>query len=632
MLSKLNYKGNIGIAIVIVIIAVMSGVSLAAVAFRDSASFRLELDSIQQFHIIRSEVGRGRFVASHLESLHNPPAENILPTRTISIQFGNHRTVYEAQTRLSVIEDHHDTGFNIRTLVSAMRGDGDLYNSDNVSPIRKYAENHIESLQTLALFHYFSDIDRSVNDVPGGIVFWEGDIIHGRVHSNTDIYLRNNSWPEFHGLVSTSGMIKVSGGGTNYPENEIFLGPPPALIENYPRISFDPTADLVRARGQHLGGSERDDAIAYVTVEGTNYELIIGVVVTENDPPDEWIEDYNQFTIYASYPPYGPVGDSIGVNQIPKTDTLWGEPQAGTLINNSMFVPMELWISGSFQGRQTWASSHDIYLKDDLTYHNTPVGDRPDGRDNEGNLVGNPNPTDYLGIISEECIFLQYGHRDPRDSLRYRPNTEDIYMYGAYAAVGDGEGIAWEDGRITLEYQYPKGSTPQQYWRGEEFKFIDLHLFQYPTSSSAPWPPGLDYPWYNPIWPEPGPIYNVPGLPGHTPNPHDVPEVVQIRGDIILFGSFAQRRRGAVGVLAGGVIPRQWNMNGEIDPNILPTYGSIPPNRTGYEKRYTTDLRFEHTGPPHYPLIIFEGYDTDELRDLGYNTRRWIFKTPPRSL
>lgn len=74
---------------------------------------------------------------------------------------------------------------------------------------------------------------------------------------------------------------------------------------------------------------------------------------------------------------------------------------------------------------------------------------------------------------------------------------------------------------------------------------------------------------------------------------------------------------------------RQWNIDGEINPNIMPTYGAVPPGRTGYGKRYHTDLRFETTGPPHYPVIRFEGYETQELMDLGFLTRRWIFKTPP---
>jgi len=47
-----NNKGNIGIAIVLAIIAVLSGVSMASLAFRDTLSFRNQLDAFQQLHFL----------------------------------------------------------------------------------------------------------------------------------------------------------------------------------------------------------------------------------------------------------------------------------------------------------------------------------------------------------------------------------------------------------------------------------------------------------------------------------------------------------------------------------------------------------------------------------------------------
>lgn len=625
-----NSKGNIGIAIVIAIIAVLSGVALAAVAFNDSSAFRKQLDGVQQFHLLRSEVGRGRLLAGHFENVPNPPAQTVLPNRSVRVDFGKHRTVYNARTKLDVLDlTSDDTGFWIRSLITGVRGEGSFMDPEKKSPVKRYGENIIRSLQTMALFHYFTDSETYFDDRLGGIVFHQGDIIHGRVHSNTDIYMRRNSWPEFHGLVSTGGKLRVSGGGTNYPREQIILGPEPGLIENYPEIAFDPTAELVRQHGTMLfGGDERDDQIAYVEVDGAAYEMMVGTVVTD-EHPQEWIEGVNKFTIYDSYPPYGPVGQEIGVNYIPVTDTLWERMPGGTVLNTSIFVPMELWISGTFSGRQTWASSHKIYLKDDLLYQNTTPGQRPDGIDDYGEQTLPVNRTDYLGVISEEQIRIKYGHWCPIDSVRYKPNTEDIYMYGAYCAIGESPD-AWKDGVITIDYWRPKGSTPPQYWRGEFFEKIDLHLFNYPTSPMNPWPQGLDYPWYNPIWPEPGALVNVPGLPSWTPNPHDASEVVENRGIIYVFGSLAQRRRGAVGFPPGNMFDTGiWDIYNEINPNSAPTYGTHAPNRVGYDKRYTEDRRFERTGPPHYPLIRFEGYETEELRDLGYITERWVFRSPP---
>ncbi len=631
-MSIKNVKGNIAIALVVVLVAIMSGVSLSSIAFRDTAGFRLELDGLQQFHLLRSEVGRARLIASHFETMDFVPPSSVLPTRYVDVEFGSHRTRYTARTILEPFDSELDSGFNIRTLISGMRGDGDIYRDDNRIPVRRYGENTIKSLQTLALFHYFTDVDRYIDDREGGIVFYGGDIIFGRVHSNSDIYINfsmASRWPTFHGLVTTGGEIRVSGGGS-YPQEDVFRG---GLIENYPRIAFEPSASLVRQHGRSpLGVAEDDDAIAYVNVDGSHYDLYVGEMRTESLPPEEWIEDYNQFTIYSTYPPYGPVGDSVGVNQIPRTDTVWTHVQGSNLSNSSIFLPMELWISGNFGGRQTWASSHDIYLKGDLTYQSTTPGERPDGLDSEGNPSHPPNATDYLGIISEESIYIQYGHWDPVDSVRLKPNTESIYMYGAYAAVGESEN-AWEDGIFTFQYRRPKGSTPSQYWRGEFFRYIDLHLFNYPTTSSVPWPPGMDYPWYNPIWPEPGPLVNVPGLPGWTPNPHDADEVVEWRENIYIFGSIAQRRRGAVGIPPGNMFDVGiWDIDNTLQPNDPPRYGASAPGWVGYDKRYTTDMRFERTGPPHYPIVRFEGYETEELRDLGYLTLRWIFKNPPESL
>ncbi len=628
MFRSKNCQGNIGIAIVIVLIAVLSGVSFASLAFSDTVRFRLQLDGIQQFHILRSEVGRGRLMASHFENVPTPPIQTVLPTRSVPVEFGDHRTVYNARTKLDMFDYDDDTGYHIRSLITGIRGDGGLLDRANLSPVKRYGENRILSMQTIALFHYFTDVDRSINDRRGGIRFVGQDIIHGRVHSNTEIHINYTSagaWPQFYGLVTTAGKMLVEPGSHgNFPEEEIFFG---GLIEDYPVIEFEPSAERVRTEGIHFqGGLERDDALAFVTVDGSYYEIILGEVVTED--PAEWIEGHNKFTIYSSYPPYGPVGNEIGVNYIPKTDTLWATPVGGNLINNSMFVPMELWISGEFGGRQTWASSHHIYLKDDLTYTNTPKGQRPDGYDSNNEQTLPVNRTDYLGIISEESIYIQYGHKDPEDSVRYKPNTQDIYMYGAYAAVGD-EPEPWYDGMFTFQYYHPKGSTPAQYWRGEFFKNIDLHMFHYPTTAMNPWPRGLDYPWYNPIWPEPGPLVNVPGFPASTPNPHNAEEVfIGPRGTIYIFGSIAQRRRGPVGTnLYSGI----WDIDNAINPDTYPTYGAMSPERVTHAKAYTTDLRFERTGPPHYPIIRFEGYESEELRDLGYATLGWVFKSPPEN-
>ena len=622
-----SQKGSLGIAIVIVIIGALSGISLSSVAFRDTHNFRNELDAIQQFHLLRSEVGRARLVASIFEGQDNPPPEAVLPLRNIQINFGNHRTKYTTKTKINTYAQFAQTGFLLRTLVTAVRGTGQLVNQEAKSPISRYGENFIQSLQTLAIFHYFSDIDRALDDVDGNIRFFGPDVVHGRVHSNSDIWIRqigggtNNNWPTFYGLVTTSGIIRVyPGGGTNYPEEQIFRG---GLIENYPRVIFDPSAELIRRNGlRPFGSDENAQKIAFVTIDGGSYESWIGTLHTGP------IEDY---TIYSNYPPYGPVGDSIGVNRITRIDTLWAPGPSGSVYNQSIFVPYELWISGQISGPQTWGSADNVYLKGDLTYTNTMVGQPPDGGPDHDLPV---NTTDYLGILSEKSILILYGHRDPQDSIRYRPNTNSIYIYGALCAMGEDNeeanqyGIFTHAGIFTFQYHFPKGATPRQMWQGQWWEKSDLHLRRYPTSAFNPWPPGLDYPWYNPIWPEPAPIF-APGAPygAAIPNPHGTPTAVFLRGVINLFGSVAQRRRGYV--RRSGNADYDTNYNNplwHIEEGIFGRHTGQP---SGYDKDYYFDTRFETVGPPDFPLVKFEGYESDELMDLGYSTLHWKFKTPP---
>ena len=620
-----NCKGSVTLGIVVAIVAVFSGVSLSSVAFNDSHRFEQQLDAVQQFHFLRSEVGRGRFLVNYFESKSNSPLQSSLPIRLMVIEFDKHRKVYQAKTKLDLHRLEYDSGYSIRSLISTVPNKESTSGAELHSSVKRYGENQVRYPPTIAIFHYFSDIDEERDGVAGNIRFCNGEVIYGRVHSNTDIWIGGPPWPTFHGLVTTAGDIKHIGG--QYNRDEVFRG---GLIENYHRVVFEPSAQLVRSNGSTpLGTKSSDNRIAYITIDGSTFNTMIGEVVEENHPV-HWIEGVNRFTIYNSYPPYGPVGDSIGVNRILRKDTVWTVGPSGSLRNASAFIPMKTWISGNVGGRQTWASSHDIWLKGDITYDSTIPGQRPDGIDDNGNLTRHVNRSDYFGLISEGSIWIQYGHKDPRDSVRYKLNTESIYLYGAYCAVGQGDN-AWDDGIFSFEYQFPKGSTPPQYWYSEKFKNIDLHRFRYPTSMVNPWPVGLDYPWYNPLWPEPGEIYGFPGFPV-TPNPHNAQTIVKLRGNIWLYGSIAQRRRGYVR-RSGGIDfdTGIWDVDNMLNPFTPPRYGSPSPDigPIGYDKKYHGDTRFEGVGPPDYPLVRFEGNGLEEHMDSGYTTKSWIFKKPP---
>jgi hypothetical protein len=445
-----------------------------------------------------------------------------------------------------------------------------------------------------------------LDGVEGNFRFTGLDVINGRVHSNTDIWIRNYmGWPTFNDLVTTSGSIRVyPGGGTNYPEETIFPG---GLIENYPEIKGSLSADKVRMNGiRPFGSVQYDNRIAFVTINGSTYNSFIGTIV--EGPVEEFI-------IYDSYPPYGPVGDSLGVNYITRKDTVWTAGPSGTLIDQSVFVPFELWISGNVGGRQTWASAANIYIKDDLTYQNTIPGQPPDG----GPAGEYPyNETDALALISEKSIYVQYGYRHPQDSLRYKPNTQGIYIYGLLIAAGDDEPNPFDAGIFTFQYQFPKGSTPPQTWNDLDYSNIDLHRFRYPTTAFHPWPPGLDYPWYNPLWPEPGPIYQVPAIP----NPDGLPSVTYLRGTIYLYGGTATRRAGFVRRSGHhdydtGIWDIENHVFGAPTSILSPPGGAI-----GYDKDYYYDTRLSSVSPPDISdgYIIPEGESQPRIRLSKKNT------------
>jgi hypothetical protein len=607
-----NQKGSLSIALVITIISLLSGLSLSSIAFRDLRSMRLQLDGTQQFHLLRSEVNRGKLVASVYQNVNHPPQLTTLPLRNVPVDFGSHRTLYTAKTKLNIHEDFSRSGYLIRSLITADRGSGSLISEDTKSPVKRYGENFIHSLKTLAVFHYFSDIDRALDDLEGNIRFFGMDVVNGRVHSNTDIWISRSGggWPTFLGLVTTSGVVRVHPGGeSNYPRDQVFQG---GLHENYPKIVFDPTAELIRANGRKpFGVNELDNHIAFVTVEGQSFQSYVGQIIPSN----------KLLPVHSSYPPYGAVGDTIAWNTL--MDTLWTVGPSGTLNSQSVWVPYELWISGNFKGKQSWGSAGNIYLKDDLTYWNTPPGQAPDNE-----LY--PNTEDYLGIISEKSIYIQYGYTHPVNRIRHKPNTNNIYIYAALCAMGeDGEpnqyGIHVNAGIFTFQYQFPKGSTPAQMWQGEWYDNIDLHRYQFPTSPHTPWPPGLDYPGYNPLWPEAGAVFDHPPIP----NPHGAPSIVFLRGDINLFGSIAQRRRGYV--RRSGNPDTDTNNDNPLWDIEEGIYGRHTGQASGYNKNYTFDTRFEEIGPPDFPFIKFDDYESDDLMLIGYQTLSWKFKTPPAS-
>ncbi len=596
MLKKEN--GNVVISMVIVVMAVVSGLVFSSIASRDATATLLSLDSTQELHWLRSEVSRG--VRTNQEYTGSTD-QYLLPIKKVQVSHGYSETTYAMKTQLSKYVT--SSGMNvsnkrlIRTKVKGFRtspSHTNYYGTTNKSPIEKYGERLLQQ-ETFAGYMYLTNTDESVNGDP--VYFYGRDELWGRVHSNTDIWIEQVSgWPLFHDHVSTAGHIQSEG---NPPEDEVFLD---GYTEEAAWIEFNPSADLIRRNGLKPFGDAESDSheIVYVRIDGMAYNVMYGDIHVREYPVQP-----ETLYVYDAYPPMDDVGDSIGYNVITFVDTTWSHGNAGTVPSgNSVFCFDTLWLKGTISGAQTWGCAKDIYLVDDIIYDDTFPGEAPDGYDDDP-----VNQSDYLGIVSERRIFIQYGLRDVMaDSLRHHYNCDDIYIYAALCALGEADD-PHEDGQFTFEYQYPHYSSPSTWYMGELFTYPDLHLCWYPPNNPPYWPAPVnqaiyasqtgdamapDYPWYNPLWPERTPI--------------------RLRGTIYLFGALSQNRRGHVRRSGSDHLDTadHWDLDNYIYG--VNAYGretinssSIGVGATGYDKAYHYDHRFIDNPPPDFPEVSIRG-------------------------
>ena len=117
------------------------------------------------------------------------------------------------------------------------------------------------------------------------------------------------------------------------------------------------------------------------------------------------------------------------------------------------------------------------------------------------------------------------------------------------------------------------------------------------------YPYGTDYPWYNSVWPE------------------SSDDIVFIRGNITLYGSIAQRRRGFI--KRSGNDPynhpddNEWNMN---EFHFDGSHAS-----TGYNKDYHYDSRLAFIQPPDFPMVSASPDTTRDIYVLHSSNSGQIF-------
>lgn len=635
----LNEKGAVlllSVAVIVVLISAISAISLMGIVRFDNTQVQYANDILQQENFLRSERQRTAIL------MQNRPESFATSDYSWKIESNGQNTEYFINNQPVVNDGTKRIG---PTLITSKRGKGRSFDYGGAeygveTPIRRYAESVLQG-RSLAQYQYFTMHEYSENDEyteSDQVKFWGPDVLWGPVHSNDDIWIQNagggtnNGWPTFHAMVTTNKIFKLHPTGepaaNNAPMDQIFLG---GWQENAGYINISGgNAIEIRQNGFNLADSESRD-ILYAKIDGTVATCRYADIITEPDT----------FTVYSSFPDaiwQYPVGDSLWANHINVRKVDWDESTfTVTLLNSSIFVHCQLWIEGTVSGRQTWGCADTIFITNDLLYNSVDVGSPP----------GTTDP-DMLGLVSEERIYIQYKNYDPDTEEIQAPNCSDIWLYGSFAAIGNGDEEIYGnlnthyEGIFSFYYQHPHGSTPgfilptpHGPW---EIEYPDFHRFIYPPSpywtgnpayllnhgadpipnngfltcgypQQDPYtngvPTGTDLPYYNPVWPE-----GSNALMGE-------------RGIIHMYGGVQQFRRGFVHRSGTDPMNHQnnvWDKEGWLYDG---EHGS-----TGYEKDYEWDDRINYGMlPPDYPQV-YEGLGSTTLY---YSSSGWTIKIPPEN-
>ncbi len=657
------------VAVLVGLISVISSASLISLVGSDQLDTQYAHDKLQEELLLRSET-----IRTHLALEHN--ANSPLPPRTVEIIEPDRVTTYFLKSKKEQVFISVFMGFAteqavaIQTLITAKRAKRTLRSF--YSPVQRFSERLVRN-KSLAEFQYFTHTEESENADGGAaaarVKFWGPDVLYGPVHSNDDIWVQNGGggnnggWSTFYAMVTTAGIFRnYNQGGAPLSlalKQQIFLGGWAEGPDGTNPIVFEPNADLIEQNGIPLGLSSTD--IVYVKIDGSSFTSMYGNI--EETGTEE-------FDVYSWYPHNAAAAnaiinaggnwyedsDHIWTNYITIYDTTWTNGASGNVNDQSVWVGgAQLWIEGEVAGKQTFGCADTIFIVGDITYAGTVTGQPPDDPDN-------PNQSDYFGLVSEKKILIRYKHKDPFEDMELRYDNCDgqVYMYGAFAAIGEGdtnlygEMYCHYDGIFTFQYHHPHGSTPNfvapsPYYPHNDtlYDYIDLHKFifpvgqeiqpniegfelhgnlpivngtcgfpyespgyigSYPNNNSSNYavPYGTDYPWYNPVWPE------------------SSTDIVMERGTITIFGAIAQRRRGFVH--RSGTDPYNHPGDDQWEMDIYHYDGDH--SSTGYSKNYHYDQRFLYVQPPDYPQI-YEGFGEATL--TAFEKESWSFKSPPKS-
>jgi len=365
----------------------------------------------------------------------------------------------------------------------------------------------------------------------------------GRVHSNTAIdYIfihgePGNSYPPyginvlFEDLLTTHELY-------SYPGNEDVNKE--GYLDFTDSIIVSDMNTLEEITVSPFGPYSENHDIIYCKIDGNMVNSWIGDVIDLG--PDT-------IAVYGENYPYEQ-SEIIGYNVITRKDTLWTQGPVFDATEAPIKVNNVLWIEGTVAGNQIWFADKEVYLTDDILYNSTIPMEQP-----------TDNLTDFFTLISQEQIFFKYGHYDPSDSLQKKPNCDGVIFYGSFIAMKNSQDPS-EDGLFTFEYQHPHPSTEPITVNDTLYTEIDLHRYLL-----SDWPGDIDYPWYNPIYPEEDPTF--------------------LREELNLFGSMLTYCRGYLTLSGDYYI---FHVNTDIWDFDSHKFGGSH-NRTGYSRNHYIDHR-----------------------------------------
>lgn len=353
--------------------------------------------------------------------------------------------------------------------------------------MRTFAVNYSDGVDT----HYY--LDKHINPHGNNSYYGGPEVISGVLKINGDLHIRqtgggnNNGWPTFLDEVIISGTVISD--PPNYPVNQVFQG---GLRENA-RLSDAQLRPFMyrnhfRSYEMHIG--EGSGHIYYLIGNGNSISGYHGIITPGTQKSAE---------VYSSYPPLPDSGSEyLYTNDYMEPNIIWS-PYPGGLLNRNFFVDGTLWLKGTFSGVNAFYSTGNIYIVGDILLSGTPAGQSPAG-----------NTTDKLSLITDKQIIVKYGYKDPVTGenvhTNCRADDDPIYIYADLFALKDYYENPLDAGCFSFEYQHPHPSTPPQELviDGETVVFdnIDLHRHRFPPTGTSPWPANIDYPWYNPLWPE----------------------------------------------------------------------------------------------------------------------------------